>query len=493
MTAQASDIAGATARLRLRSALIFSGLAAVICYLAYAWAAFDVSGILARAQPEKAAIFAKDSVAHKVHVTKLMRRDEIEITIENERTATFQTPPAWVALDGADAVVDLGDGVIARIDGATVTVDSPERGRIVVTSARSGLTIELPEAVFEEAKSHERALIAAEIEKRERRTGKPVEAGEQAEIAAFYDQRTVTPWLSAAEKRVDVSLDWDKRLQVTGSKIELHRFFYGWENFWFDFDSPLQGLSNSELWALYWSEDRLDPSQSNADLIWDGFMLNKEWRHGYVFRSLFETILMAFLGTALAAIFGLPLAFLAARNFTPSMLLRFGVRRVFDFLRGIDMLIWSLIFIRAFGLGPLTGALAIAFTDTGTLGKLFSEALENVDKKQIEGVQATGARQIQRYRFGVIPQILPVFISQSLYFLESNTRSATVIGALGAGGIGLVLVETMNTQRDWENVLYLIIMTILVVILMDTLSSWLRRRLIDGPGATIRGVAKSAA
>ncbi|MEO1532835.1 MAG: phosphonate ABC transporter, permease protein PhnE, partial [Pseudomonadota bacterium] len=181
-----------------------------------------------------------------------------------------------------------------------------------------------------------------------------------------------------------------------------------------------------------------------------------------------------------AVLVGLPLAFLAARNFTPSMAVRFALRRIFDFLRGVDALIWSLILIRAFGLGPLTGALAIALTDTGTLGKLFSEALENVDNRQIEGVRATGAGQLQRYRFGVIPQIMPVFISQGLYYLESNTRSATVIGALGAGGIGLVLVETLRTSRDWENTLYIILLTVIVVVLMDQLSSWLRRRLITG-------------
>lgn len=144
------------------------------------------------------------------------------------------------------------------------------------------------------------------------------------------------------------------------------------------------------------------------------------------------------------------------------------------------MLIWSLIFIRAFGLGPLTGALAIAFTDTGTLGKLFSEALEGVNKQQMEGVRATGANRWQFYRFGVIPQIIPVFVSQCFYYLESNVRSATIIGALGAGGIGLMLVETMNTQRDWENTLYLIILTICLVIIMDTLSKKLRQRLIHG-------------
>ncbi len=144
------------------------------------------------------------------------------------------------------------------------------------------------------------------------------------------------------------------------------------------------------------------------------------------------------------------------------------------------MLIWSLIFIRAFGLGPLTGALAIAFTDTGSLGKLFSEALEGVNKKQMEGVHATGANRLQFYRFGVIPQIIPVFVSQTLYYLESNVRSATIIGALGAGGIGLMLVEAMNTQRHWENVFYLILLTISLVMVMDTVSAKLRSRLIHG-------------
>jgi len=242
----------------------------------------------------------------------------------------------------------------------------------------------------------------------------------------------------------------------------------------------LNTYSWGELAGLAMSGERLNPDMANWSYIAETFLSNPDWQHRRVFIALYETLLMAVLGTLTAGLFALMLSMLAAANFTPSRVLRFFVRRLFDFLRGIDMLIWSLIFIRAFGLGPLTGALAIAFTDTGTLGKLFSEALENVEKKPIEGVRATGANALQRYRFGVIPQILPVFMSQTIYFLESNTRSATVIGALGAGGIGLLLVETMNTQRDWENVAYLIVLTILLVVAMDSLSSWLRRRLIKG-------------
>ena len=204
------------------------------------------------------------------------------------------------------------------------------------------------------------------------------------------------------------------------------------------------------------------------------------WRHADVFWAIFETILMAFLGTFGAAIISLPLAFLAAKNFAPLMAVRFAFRRIFDFLRGVDGLIWTIILSRAFGPGPLTGALAILLTDTGSFGKMFSEALENTDKKQIDGVASTGAKPLQRYRFGVIPQITPVLLSQVLYYLESNTRSATIIGAITGGGIGLLLTQAMITQKDWEEVSYYIILILMMVMLMDWLSGILRAKLIKG-------------
>jgi phosphonate transport system permease protein len=176
----------------------------------------------------------------------------------------------------------------------------------------------------------------------------------------------------------------------------------------------------------------------------------------------------------------LPLAFLAAKNFAPLLAIRFAMRRMFDFFRGVDALIWTIVLSRAFGPGPLTGALAILITDTGSFGKMFSEALENVDGKQIEGIQSTGAKPLQRYRFGVLPQITPVLLSQVLYFLESNTRSATIIGAITGGGIGLLLTQAIITQKDWEEVSYYIVLIILMVMLMDWLSGILRRKLIKG-------------
>ncbi len=412
---------------------------AILLYLVYTWFAFGVPQILASAQPERAAILATDSVAYKIHVTKLLRRDILEVAIEGERRATYDedTLPDWVEIDGKDAVIDLGKGYEVTIAGKVMEFTVPDYGVITVTATNSGVETELPEG-------------------------------------------PVPDWITDNPKKFDGRPTLDRRVQVTRTKIEVHNYFGGWENFWFEFRSPLYGMSFSQLWVLALSNERIDPAQSNMSLITHEFLGNQDWQHGEIMVALFETIMMAVLGTITAALFGLPLAFLAARNFTPSVILRFGTRRLFDFLRGIDMLIWSLIFIRAFGLGPLTGALAIAFTDTGSLGKLFSEALENIDNKQVEGVRATGASQIQRYRFGVIPQILPVFVSQVLYYLESNTRSATVIGALGAGGIGLMLVETMKTSRDWENTSYIIILTIVVVIAMDQMSGWLRRKLIEG-------------
>ena len=204
------------------------------------------------------------------------------------------------------------------------------------------------------------------------------------------------------------------------------------------------------------------------------------WRHADVAWAIFETILMAFLGTFGAAIVALPLAFAAASNFSPLRGVRFAMRRVFDFVRGVDGLIWTIILSRAFGPGPMTGALAILITDTGSFGKTFSEALENIDEKQVEGIRSTGANGVQRARFGVIPQVTPVLLSQVLYYLESNTRSATVIGAIVGGGIGLMLTQAIITQKDWEEVAYYMVLIVLMVMLMDTVSGWLRRRLIKG-------------
>ncbi len=134
--------------------------------------------------------------------------------------------------------------------------------------------------------------------------------------------------------------------------------------------------------------------------------------------AMAETLSIALLGTTLAALFALPVSLLAARNIVPSGLLRFPVRRFLDTIRGVDTLIWALVWINVVGLGPFAGVLAIAVSDFGAFGKLFSEAIEAADKKQVEGVRAAGGNALHEIRFGLMPQVLPVIAGQVLYFIE---------------------------------------------------------------------------
>ena len=133
------------------------------------------------------------------------------------------------------------------------------------------------------------------------------------------------------------------------------------------------------------------------------------------------------------------------------------MRRFFDFIRGIDSLILALIFITVVGLGPFAGVLAIAVSDMGVLAKLFAEAIENVEKDQVEGVRATGAKPVQVMRFGILPQVFPVMLSNALYYFESNTRSATILGVVGAGGIGTQLTDRIRIN-NWDEVCFIVLM-----------------------------------
>ncbi|RWN53144.1 phosphonate ABC transporter, permease protein PhnE [Mesorhizobium sp.] len=275
-----------------------------------------------------------------------------------------------------------------------------------------------------------------------------------------------------------VSFGFLGRAEVQNDEVVAWRRFFGWANFVFDTNSPFWGKPFSEVASLIVAGARIDPSRSNAALAWDNILNNAEWQHGDVWLKLLQTIVMAFVGTVLASIVAFPLAFLAARNVTPSRIANQVTKRFFDFLRSVDMLIWALFFTRGFGPGPLAGMSAIFFTDTGTLGKLYSEALENIDDKQREGIRSVGATPAMVQRYGVLPQVLPVFLSQSLYFWESNTRSATIIGAVGAGGIGLKLWEAMRTNTNWANVFYMVLLILLVVFIFDSISSYLRRKLM---------------
>jgi phosphonate transport system permease protein len=189
---------------------------------------------------------------------------------------------------------------------------------------------------------------------------------------------------------------------------------------------------------------------------------------GRLYKAMAETLAMAFLGTLLASIFAFPLGLLAA------FLARFFIRRAMDSIRSIDTLIWALIWINVVGLGPFAGILAIASSDIGALAKLCSETIENAGRQAEEGVIASGGGALSRIRFGLLPEALPVMVSQVLYFMESNTRSATIVGIIGAGGLGLYLTESIRSN-DWDRVAFIVILILIAVGIIDVISSRLRR------------------
>ncbi|HEY8613638.1 MAG TPA: phosphonate ABC transporter, permease protein PhnE, partial [Roseomonas sp.] len=196
-----------------------------------------------------------------------------------------------------------------------------------------------------------------------------------------------------------------------------------------------------------------------------------------ILRGLAETLAIAFLGTLGAALLAFPLGFLAARNTSISRAVHFLSRRLLDGVRGIDALIWALIWVSVVGLGPFAGVLAILTSDIGTFGKLFSEAIEAADRKPVEGVTASGGGKLHGIRFGVLPTVLPVMAGHVLYMFESNTRSSTIIGIVGAGGIGLMLSEMIRTL-EWGVVSFIVLLILLTVAVIDAVSGRLRVSLV---------------
>jgi phosphonate transport system permease protein len=193
-------------------------------------------------------------------------------------------------------------------------------------------------------------------------------------------------------------------------------------------------------------------------------------------QALAETVAIAFAGTVLASFVALPLGFVGAGNVVSTKPLHFVIRRAFDFVRGIDVLVWALVFVSAVGLGPFAGILAVAVVDAAVLSKVFAEAIEAIDSHQVEGVTASGADRLTVLRFSFVPQVAPIFLSNILYTFESNVRSATVLGIVGAGGIGYQLAERMKLLQ-WNEVAMIILMIFVVVVCVDCASGEIRRRL----------------
>ncbi|MGD1948574.1 MAG: phosphonate ABC transporter, permease protein PhnE [Leptolyngbyaceae cyanobacterium] len=199
-----------------------------------------------------------------------------------------------------------------------------------------------------------------------------------------------------------------------------------------------------------------------------------DWR--FYLSDILETIGMGVWGTLMAAVIAVPLAIMAAENVAPVWLV-FIIRRFMDAMRAINEVVFALIFVVAVGLGPFAGVLALFVHTAGTLGKLFSEAIEAIDPGPVEGIRATGASKLQEIIFGVIPQVIPLWTSFTLYRFEANVRSASVLGIVGAGGIGVSLYQSFRAFK-YGKVSAILIILIVAVALIDTVSAKIRQRLV---------------
>jgi phosphonate transport system permease protein len=211
-----------------------------------------------------------------------------------------------------------------------------------------------------------------------------------------------------------------------------------------------------------------------GSLSWSDLQMYTRWDTWSTYtEDMIITIHMAIWSTLLAVFLAIPFGLLSAENVTP-LWLRQPVRRLMDTFRAINELVFALIFVVAVGLGPMAGVLALWIHTTGILAKLFSEAVESVDHRPVDGITVTGAGKLEEVLYGVIPQVIPFWISYALYRFESNVRSATVVGLIGAGGIGMALNESMRSfNYDEAGVILFII--VIAVIILDVVSGSLRK------------------
>ena len=213
----------------------------------------------------------------------------------------------------------------------------------------------------------------------------------------------------------------------------------------------------------------------NGQRVWTDI---GEWLWGWRKWSFYlgETILISYVGTLLGAVFGFALNFLAAENTSPAIWLRIVVKRLMEFCRTVPDIVFALIFVIAFGLGPMAGVLAITIHTIGALGKQYSEIVENIDMKPVEGVRSTGAGWISCMRFAVLPQVAAGFATYTLLRFEINVRGASVMGFVGAGGIGQELVVAIR-KFYYSDVSAILLMIILTVFVIDIGTGWIRSRL----------------
>src|ERR1700753_4172253 len=213
----------------------------------------------------------------------------------------------------------------------------------------------------------------------------------------------------------------------------------------------------------------------NGTRVWTNI---PEWLWGWKKWSLLlgETILISYVGTLFGAVLAFALNFLAAENTSPAPWLRFVIKRLLEFFRTVPGIVFALIFVIAFGLGPMAGVLAIALHSIGALAKQYAEMVENIDMKPVEGVRSTGASWLSCMRFAVLPQVAAGFASYTLLRFEINVRDASVMGFVGAGGIGLELITAIR-KFYYSDVSAILLMIVLTVFVFDIGTGWIRGRL----------------
>lgn len=196
-------------------------------------------------------------------------------------------------------------------------------------------------------------------------------------------------------------------------------------------------------------------------------------------KAIIETVQLAVVGTTVGVFVALPLSVLGARNFIGATPVYYATRALFNALRGISEFVYALLFVAMVGLGPFPGALALAVHTTGALGKYFSEAIENMDWQPMEAIAATGASRTQLVFHGVLPQLTPQFLAYGFYYFEHNIRASTVLGLVGAGGLGIELMTSLKLFKYREVAAVVIVMLVLITA-ADQLSAWARRRAFAG-------------
>jgi phosphonate transport system permease protein len=251
-------------------------------------------------------------------------------------------------------------------------------------------------------------------------------------------------------------------LAAVGAEVNLRTLFSYFGNFVSYFDRIFTLDSGQRVWT------------DVGEWLWG-------WRKWL--KMLGETLLISYVGTLIGATLAFGLNFLAAENTSPAPWLRFVVRRLLEFARTVPGIVFALVFVIAFGLGPMAGVLAIAIHSTGALGKLFSEIVENADMKPVEGIRSTGASWLSCMRFAVVPQVTAGYASYALLRFEINVREASVMGFVGAGGIGQELVVAIR-KFYYSDVSAILLTIIVTVFLIDIGTGWLRGRLFGKEART---------